>query len=80
MPLPTAADDHQRKNAEALVARGAAAMIEERDRRVSVSHARCELLDDTAGSTHESRDAGTAKPDAAKIIVERCSPCEWVNG
>lgn len=31
IPLPTAADDHQRKNAEALVAKGAARMILQKD-------------------------------------------------
>jgi len=31
IPLPTAADDHQRKNAEALVAQGAARMILQKD-------------------------------------------------
>ncbi|HXU07718.1 MAG TPA: glycosyltransferase, partial [Blastocatellia bacterium] len=31
VPLPTAADDHQRKNAESLVAQGAAWMIPEAD-------------------------------------------------
>ena len=31
VPLPTAADDHQRKNAEVLVAAGAAEMIEQKD-------------------------------------------------
>src|SRR5690606_25570800 len=31
VPLPTATDDHQRKNAEALAREGAAAMIEQKD-------------------------------------------------
>jgi UDP-N-acetylglucosamine--N-acetylmuramyl-(pentapeptide) pyrophosphoryl-undecaprenol N-acetylglucosamine transferase len=31
IPLPTAADDHQRKNAEALLAAGAARMILQKD-------------------------------------------------
>ena len=31
VPLPTAADDHQRKNAEVLAAAGAAEMIEQKD-------------------------------------------------
>ena len=31
IPLPTATDDHQRKNAEALVTQGAARMIEQRE-------------------------------------------------
>jgi UDP-N-acetylglucosamine--N-acetylmuramyl-(pentapeptide) pyrophosphoryl-undecaprenol N-acetylglucosamine transferase len=31
IPLPTATDDHQRKNAEALVAKGAARAIDQRE-------------------------------------------------
>jgi len=73
VPLPTAADDHQRKNAEALVARGAAVMIEERDlssERLAREVQR--LLDDTARLDAMSRAMrSTAKPDAAKTIVEK---------
>ncbi len=80
VPLPTATDDHQRKNAEALVARGAAVMIEERElsgdrlaREVQT------LLDDPARLDAMSRAMrATAKPEAAKIIVEKM--LEWVNG
>jgi len=73
VPLPTAADDHQRKNAEALVARGAAMMIEERE--LSAERLAREvqaLLDDTTRLESMSRAMrSTAKPDAARVIVEK---------
>lgn len=73
VPLPTATDDHQRKNAEALVARGAAVMIEEReltgDRLARDVQA---LLDDASRLESMSRAMRTtARPEAAKIIVDK---------
>jgi UDP-N-acetylglucosamine--N-acetylmuramyl-(pentapeptide) pyrophosphoryl-undecaprenol N-acetylglucosamine transferase len=73
IPLPTAADDHQRKNAEALVTHGAARMIEQRsltgERLASEIVA---LVGDEAGRAEMSAAARRlAKPDAAKVIVDR---------
>ena len=50
MPLPTATDDHQRKNAEALVRRGAADVLEQAalDRRGAGGSASRRLLADAA--------------------------------
>jgi len=73
VPLPTATDDHQRKNAQALVARGAAVMIEERD-LTSERLARDvqALVDDPARLDAMSvAMRATATPDAAKLIVDR---------
>ena len=49
VPLPTATDDHQRRNAEALVRAGAAEMLEQRDLTGATLAARIlALLDDEA--------------------------------
>jgi UDP-N-acetylglucosamine--N-acetylmuramyl-(pentapeptide) pyrophosphoryl-undecaprenol N-acetylglucosamine transferase len=73
IPLPTATDDHQRKNAEALVAVGAAAMLVQSDltgrtlvRRILA------LAADRAARTRMAAAALTmARPDAAQVIVDR---------
>ena len=73
VPLPTATDDHQRKNAEALVAAGAADMIEQS----SLSGERLaqrigELIADGGRLQRMSAAArGLAKPDAARHIVDK---------
>jgi len=73
IPLPTATDDHQRRNAEALVAAGAADMLVQSDltgptlvRRILA------LAADRAARTRMSAAALTmARPDAAQVIVDR---------
>ena len=66
IPLPTATDDHQRKNAEALVREGAAQMIQQR-----------ELTGERLASDRARRDAmsaaarALARPEAARLIVDR---------
>ncbi|MBV9216349.1 MAG: undecaprenyldiphospho-muramoylpentapeptide beta-N-acetylglucosaminyltransferase [Acidobacteria bacterium] len=62
IPLPTAADDHQRKNAEALVAAGAARMILQADLTGDVLATEIEKLID-------SPDAITAMEDSAKVMA-----------
>jgi len=73
VPLPTATDDHQRHNAEALVSAGAALMIEQRD----LTGAR---LADTLGAlvADEPRRLRIAtavrtfaRPEAAEVIATR---------
>jgi UDP-N-acetylglucosamine--N-acetylmuramyl-(pentapeptide) pyrophosphoryl-undecaprenol N-acetylglucosamine transferase len=73
VPLPTATDDHQRRNAEALVRAGAAVMVEQRD----LAGAR---LADTIDAlvTDEARRLaiaaaarGFARPEAAARIAAR---------
>ena len=73
IPLPTATDDHQRRNAEALVKQGAASMVEQReltgDRLASEIHA---LVADSARRQAMSEAARRlARPDAAAAIVDR---------
>lgn len=73
IPLPTATDDHQRRNAAALVAQGAAVMVEERaltgDRLAS------EILG-LAGDSERREAIGAAvqrlaRPNAATVIAEK---------
>jgi UDP-N-acetylglucosamine--N-acetylmuramyl-(pentapeptide) pyrophosphoryl-undecaprenol N-acetylglucosamine transferase len=73
VPLPTAADDHQRKNAEVLAAAGAAELVEQktltgevlanRIRALAADHARRAAMVEAARRL--------ARPDAARVIVDR---------
>jgi UDP-N-acetylglucosamine--N-acetylmuramyl-(pentapeptide) pyrophosphoryl-undecaprenol N-acetylglucosamine transferase len=73
VPLPTAADDHQRRNAEVLREAGAVEVIEEKaltgerlaDRIVRLTADRARL----AAMSEAARRM--ARPDAARIIVDR---------
>ncbi len=74
IPYPFAADNHQEHNARALVERGAAQMVLERD-LTGADLAR--RLDALAGSpdllaTMASRSRMMGKPDAARSIVDDC--------
>jgi UDP-N-acetylglucosamine--N-acetylmuramyl-(pentapeptide) pyrophosphoryl-undecaprenol N-acetylglucosamine transferase len=81
IPLPTATDDHQRKNAEALVAAGAAEVLLQQDVTGAVLANRIASL----AKDHERRRRMAvaarrlAKPDAARAIVDRAieliGPC-----
>jgi UDP-N-acetylglucosamine--N-acetylmuramyl-(pentapeptide) pyrophosphoryl-undecaprenol N-acetylglucosamine transferase len=73
IPLPTATDDHQRKNAEALVTYGAAQMIEQRSLTGELLAAQIvALAANEAGRASMSAAARRmARPDAAKLIVDR---------
>ena len=73
IPLPTAADDHQRKNAEALAAAGAAEVLIQRDasgeqlaRRILALVGDPERCRQMGGAAR-----GMARPDAAKVIADR---------
>ena len=73
IPLPTATDDHQRKNADALVTHGAARMIDQRSLTGELLAAQIVSL----AANQAERDSISAaarrmaKPDAAKLIVDR---------
>jgi UDP-N-acetylglucosamine--N-acetylmuramyl-(pentapeptide) pyrophosphoryl-undecaprenol N-acetylglucosamine transferase len=73
IPLPTATDDHQRRNAEALVVAGAARMIQQRD--LTGERLAADIL--TLAADEKARDEMSgnarrmARPDAATIIVDR---------
>lgn len=73
IPLPTAADDHQRRNARVLAEAGAADLIDERDLTGGL------LAERLLGLVHEpARRAALAsgarrfaRPDAARVIVDK---------
>jgi UDP-N-acetylglucosamine--N-acetylmuramyl-(pentapeptide) pyrophosphoryl-undecaprenol N-acetylglucosamine transferase len=73
IPLPTAADDHQRKNAEVLQQAGAAEVIEQKDLTGPVLAERIlALVGDDERRRRMARAARTlARPDAARVIVDR---------
>jgi UDP-N-acetylglucosamine--N-acetylmuramyl-(pentapeptide) pyrophosphoryl-undecaprenol N-acetylglucosamine transferase len=73
VPLPTATDDHQRKNALALVSEGAAQMIEQRELTGDRLAAEIIALAGNDGRRQRMREAARrlARPDAAKAIVDR---------
>jgi UDP-N-acetylglucosamine--N-acetylmuramyl-(pentapeptide) pyrophosphoryl-undecaprenol N-acetylglucosamine transferase len=73
VPLPTATDDHQRRNAEALVRAGAADMLEQRFLTGATLATRIEtLMSDLERRRQISRTARLlARPDAAYVIAER---------
>jgi UDP-N-acetylglucosamine--N-acetylmuramyl-(pentapeptide) pyrophosphoryl-undecaprenol N-acetylglucosamine transferase len=73
IPLPTATDDHQRRNAEALAAKGAAEVLLQQDMTGRVLGERILAL--AGDRDRRARIAGgaraLARPDAAKMIVDR---------
>jgi UDP-N-acetylglucosamine--N-acetylmuramyl-(pentapeptide) pyrophosphoryl-undecaprenol N-acetylglucosamine transferase len=73
VPLPTATDDHQRKNAQAFVRQGAAVMVEQQE--LSGERIAAELLALASDPSRRAQLAGAAKglarPDAAAAIVDR---------
>jgi UDP-N-acetylglucosamine--N-acetylmuramyl-(pentapeptide) pyrophosphoryl-undecaprenol N-acetylglucosamine transferase len=73
IPLPTATDDHQRKNAEALAASGAAEVLLQREASGNVLASRILAL--AANRETRARIAAAARalarPDAARLIVDR---------
>jgi len=73
IPLPTAADDHQRKNAELLRDAGAVEVIEEKELTGEVLAGRLlELVADPARLAAMSAAARSlARPRAAELIVDR---------
>jgi UDP-N-acetylglucosamine--N-acetylmuramyl-(pentapeptide) pyrophosphoryl-undecaprenol N-acetylglucosamine transferase len=73
VPLPTATDDHQRKNAEALAAHGAADVLLQQD---MTGAALADRILSLAGDRSRRRRIAAAarslaKPGAAKAIVDR---------
>ena len=73
IPLPTATDDHQRKNADALVRQGAAQVIDQRDLTgARLAEALVALARDGSARARMSAAArGMARPDAARVIVDK---------
>jgi UDP-N-acetylglucosamine--N-acetylmuramyl-(pentapeptide) pyrophosphoryl-undecaprenol N-acetylglucosamine transferase len=73
VPLPTATDDHQRKNAEALVRAGAADMLLQADAGGDTLAGRILGLAVDRERRNRVADAARtfAKPDAARRIADR---------
>jgi UDP-N-acetylglucosamine--N-acetylmuramyl-(pentapeptide) pyrophosphoryl-undecaprenol N-acetylglucosamine transferase len=73
IPLPTATDDHQRKNAEALASSGAAEMMLQREVNGPALAARIVALagDADARARIAAAARALARLDAAQIIVDR---------
>ena len=73
VPLPTATDDHQRRNALALVAQGAARMVEQRELSGGRVAAEILALASDVVQRREMEEAARrlARPDAARIIVDK---------
>src|SRR5204862_4902097 len=73
VPLPTATDDHQRKNAEALASAGAAEVLLQQDASGAVLAERiASLAKDRDRRQRMSLAArGLAGPDAARVLVDR---------
>jgi UDP-N-acetylglucosamine--N-acetylmuramyl-(pentapeptide) pyrophosphoryl-undecaprenol N-acetylglucosamine transferase len=74
VPFPHAVDDHQTRNAEALVEIGAAVVMQERELDVHILAQRLELLlADRSKLLAMAEAARTlAKPDAAQVIARAC--------
>ena len=73
IPLPTATDDHQRRNAEVLVRAGAADMIEQKDLTGAAIAERIDALVADTGRRQRMAAAARAlaRPAAARVIVDR---------
>jgi UDP-N-acetylglucosamine--N-acetylmuramyl-(pentapeptide) pyrophosphoryl-undecaprenol N-acetylglucosamine transferase len=73
VPLPTATDDHQRKNAEALASAGAASLLPQTELNgPALARRILELAADAGARARIARAARTlARPDAARVIVDR---------
>jgi UDP-N-acetylglucosamine--N-acetylmuramyl-(pentapeptide) pyrophosphoryl-undecaprenol N-acetylglucosamine transferase len=73
IPLPTAADNHQKKNAEVLAHAGAAEMLEQKDLTGATIAERLIALarDTTRRQAMAAAARSLARPDAAKVIVDR---------
>jgi UDP-N-acetylglucosamine--N-acetylmuramyl-(pentapeptide) pyrophosphoryl-undecaprenol N-acetylglucosamine transferase len=73
VPLPTATDDHQRRNAEALARQGAARVVEQRD--LEPGRLAGEIVTLARDADGRARMAAAARrmarPDAARVIVDR---------
>jgi UDP-N-acetylglucosamine--N-acetylmuramyl-(pentapeptide) pyrophosphoryl-undecaprenol N-acetylglucosamine transferase len=73
IPLPTATDDHQRRNAEALASAGAAEILLQPDASGHALAGRILALAGDRERRARMADAARslARPDAAKVIVDR---------
>jgi UDP-N-acetylglucosamine--N-acetylmuramyl-(pentapeptide) pyrophosphoryl-undecaprenol N-acetylglucosamine transferase len=72
VPLPTAADDHQRRNAEVFEKAGAAVVIAQKDLPAALPRVLEAIVSDVAARRRMSEAARSlARPDAAARIADR---------
>ena len=73
VPLPTAADDHQRKNADVLAAAGAAEVVEQTQLTGALLAGRIAALVADSGRLAAMASAARrlARPDAARVIADK---------
>jgi UDP-N-acetylglucosamine--N-acetylmuramyl-(pentapeptide) pyrophosphoryl-undecaprenol N-acetylglucosamine transferase len=73
VPLPTAADDHQRKNAQMLVTAGAADVLDQKEMTGAVLAEHIIALAGDAARRQSMSDAARrlARPNAARAIVDK---------
>jgi UDP-N-acetylglucosamine--N-acetylmuramyl-(pentapeptide) pyrophosphoryl-undecaprenol N-acetylglucosamine transferase len=73
IPLPTAADDHQRRNAEVFQAAGAAVLLDQRTLTGTALAAQVLSLAQDPERRHAMAAASRAfaRPDAARLVVDR---------
>jgi UDP-N-acetylglucosamine--N-acetylmuramyl-(pentapeptide) pyrophosphoryl-undecaprenol N-acetylglucosamine transferase len=73
IPLPTATDDHQRKNADALVRQSAARLVDQRELTGARLAEELLALARDAGARERMAAAARrmARPDAARVIVDK---------
>jgi UDP-N-acetylglucosamine--N-acetylmuramyl-(pentapeptide) pyrophosphoryl-undecaprenol N-acetylglucosamine transferase len=73
VPLPTATDDHQRRNAEALARRGAAEVLDQAELTGERLAARILALaaDEPARRSMAEAARSAGRPDAARVIADR---------
>ncbi|MBV05501.1 MAG: undecaprenyldiphospho-muramoylpentapeptide beta-N-acetylglucosaminyltransferase [Acidobacteria bacterium] len=72
VPLATATDDHQRRNAEVIADAGGAEVLLQDDLRTTVAQRVGALVADPSRRTLMAKAMqGFARPDAARVIIER---------
>jgi UDP-N-acetylglucosamine--N-acetylmuramyl-(pentapeptide) pyrophosphoryl-undecaprenol N-acetylglucosamine transferase len=73
IPLPTATDDHQRRNAEALATAGAAELLLQAEASgATLARRMLALVGDRPARERMAQAARSlARPDAARVIVDR---------
>jgi UDP-N-acetylglucosamine--N-acetylmuramyl-(pentapeptide) pyrophosphoryl-undecaprenol N-acetylglucosamine transferase len=73
VPLPTATDDHQRKNALALVKEGASKLVEQRELSGDrlAAEIRAVVSDEAQRLGMAAAARRLARPEAARVIVDK---------
>jgi UDP-N-acetylglucosamine--N-acetylmuramyl-(pentapeptide) pyrophosphoryl-undecaprenol N-acetylglucosamine transferase len=72
VPFPHAVDDHQTANGKFLADRGAAILIQQRDLTPQALAQRIQGLDRSRLLEMARRARALGKPDAARVVAERC--------